>query len=213
MQILKCSAELLDRVPEIINDPEARYELLPRLANSYAQGILQISKERESSLILMGWRGKKTFTQSVLGTILDEVIWGSDSPVMVGKLEHTLLGMRRVLLLLPEGAVSHNALRRILQANLGIAEALNVPLNVLAHKQYFGQINSLLDDVLHEQPVILEEMVGSLRLNDLEKHVESDLLVIPGFGSRQRFLANLGNLPERLADAFKGNLVILHYDR
>jgi len=56
-------------------------------------------------------------------------------------------------------------------------------------------------------------MVGSLRLKDLEKHVESDLLVIPGFGSRKRFVANLGNLPERLADSFAGNLLILHFDR
>ena len=56
-------------------------------------------------------------------------------------------------------------------------------------------------------------MKGPLRPHDLAAHPESDLLVVPGFGSRQRFLSRLGNLPERLATTFDGNLIILHFDR
>jgi len=56
-------------------------------------------------------------------------------------------------------------------------------------------------------------MIGSLRVDELHKSTESDLLVIPGFGSRQRFLANIGNLPERLANSFDGNIILLHFDR
>ena len=205
--------ELLNRVPEIINDPETRYELVPRLANSYAKGILQISKERESTLIIMGWRGKRTFKQSVLGTVLDEVIWGSDTPVLVGKLEHPLIGMQRVLLLLPAGAVSPLVLRRIVQANRILSDALNVPLDILAHKSYIDLLRTILGKNHKDNPVQISEMINSLRPDDLEKHAESDLLVIPGFGSRKRFLANLGNMPERLAETFKGNLIIIHFDR
>jgi len=109
---------ILDRVPELLKDPETRYELIPRLADSYARGILQVSRERKSTLILMGWRGKRTFKTSVLGTVLDEVMWGSDTPVMVGKLTRSLNGTRRVLLLLPAGVVTPSALRRVVQANM-----------------------------------------------------------------------------------------------
>ncbi len=205
--------EILDRVPEVLKDPETRYELIPRLADSYARGILQVSRERESTLILMGWRGKRTFKTSVLGTVLDEVIWGSDSPVMVGKLTQPLNGTRRVLLLLPSGVVTPAVLRRVVQANMTIAKELNVPLETLADKSYLSVIRHIVGKNHSGIPVIVHEMVGSLRVNDLEKHIESDLLVIPGFGSRKRFLANLGNLPEHLADSFSGNLLILHFDR
>jgi hypothetical protein len=37
--------------------------------------------------------------------------------------------------------------------------------------------------------------------------------MIPGFCSRKRFLANIGNLPERLAARFNGNILLLHFDR
>ena len=204
---------ILDRVPELLKDPETRYELIPRLADSYARGILQVSRERKSTLILMGWRGKRTFKTSVLGTVLDEVMWGSDTPVMVGKLTRSLNGTRRVLLLLPAGVVTPSALRRVVQANMTIAKELNVPLEMLADKQYLDLVKHIIGKNHNGNQVTVREMVGSLRLKDLEKHVESDLLVIPGFGSRKRFVANLGNLPERLADSFAGNLLILHFDR
>lgn len=210
---LQQQKELLDHVPELLKDPETRYELLPRLADSYARGILQVSRERESTLILMGWRGKRTFKSSVLGTVLDEVIWGSDTPVMVGKLSHPLNGIRRVLLLIPAGAVTPAALRRVVQANLTIANELNVPLEMLADKSYLSLVKQILGKNHRGQLITVREMIGSLRPSELQKNVESDLLVIPGFGSKKRFLANIGNLPERLADSFSGNVLILHFDR
>jgi len=117
------------------------------------------------------------------------------------------------LLLLPAGAVTPAALRRVIQANMTIAKVLNVPLEMLADKSYLNLIRHVIGRAHNGSLVSVQEMLGSLRLNDLEKHVKSDLLVIPGFGSRKRFLANLGNLPERLADSFSGNLLILHFDR
>lgn len=205
--------EILEKVPELLKDPETRYELLPRLADSYARGILQVSRERESTLIVMGWRGKRTFKTSVLGTVLDEVIWGSDTPVMIGKLTHPLNGIRRLLLIIPSGAVTPAALRRVVQANLTIANELNVPLEMLADKSYMVLVQHILEKNHRGQAIAVRELIGSLRPAELVKNVESDLLVIPGFGSRKRFLANLGNLPERLADSFSGNLLILHFDR
>lgn len=210
---LHLQKELLEKVPDIFSDPEMHYELVPRLADSYARGILQVSIEKECSLILMGWRGKKTFKQNILGSVLDEVIWGSDTAVMIGKLSYSLDGMERVLLLMPEGAVSPAAVRRILQANLTLAHELNVPFEILAHKSYFHLISEILGRNHRDTKIQLKEMVGILRPLELETKAASDLIVIPGYGSRKRFIMNLGNLPERLADSFSGNLIILHFDR
>jgi len=204
---------LLDRVPEMLNDPETSIELIPRIANSYAQGILHTSIERNASLILMGWRGKRSLQQSILGSVLDEVIWGSNTPVMIGKLDQPLNGIRRVLLILPAQVLAPTILRRMLEANLAIARALNVPLRILAHESYAGQTQTILGSLQNDHPSQVEHMVGSFNPNELEKNAASDLLVVPGFGSRQRFLTSLGDLPERLAASFSGNLLILHFDR
>lgn len=205
--------EVLNRIPEIMEDPESNIELIPRLANSYAEGILMTSKERDASIIFMGWRGRKTLQQNILGSVLDEVIWGSDLPVMVGKLTQNVLGMERVLLLLPEKVVASEVLRRIVFTNIMLAKSLNVPLEILAHSSFLARIDEMLKAHDQEIEIHVETMKGSLRIDDLHKHAESDLLVIPGYGSRQRFLAHVGNLPERLAAAFSGNIILLHFDR
>jgi nucleotide-binding universal stress UspA family protein len=205
--------ELLGRVPEILNDPGTQVELIPRLADSYAQGILQTSRERSASLLLMGWRGRRSLQQSILGSVLDEVIWGSDTPVMIGKLSQPLNGMRRVLLILPAKVLAPVVLRRMLEANLILSKALNVPLDILTDGSYLEQVRKMVNDSAPDYPCTVEQLIGELRPKDLEKDAEGDLLVVPGFGSRQRFLASLGNLPERLAASFSGNLIILHFDR
>ena len=144
---------------------------------------------------------------------MDEVIWGSDLPVMVGKLTQNVLGMQRVLLLMPEKVVANEVLRRIILANITLAKAINVPLEILAAENFIPRINEILNDTEVEIDVKLKKMEGNLRISDLHKHADSDLLVIPGYGSRQRFLAHLGNLPERLAAEFNGNIILLHFDR
>jgi Kef-type K+ transport system membrane component KefB/nucleotide-binding universal stress UspA family protein len=205
--------ELLGRVPEILNDPETEVELIPRLANSFAQGILHTALERNASLILMGWRGKRTLQQSILGTVLDEVVWGSDTPVMVGKLSRPLNGMRRVTLILPPRVLSPVVMRRVLEANFTLAKALNVPLIILADSSYLESIHRMIAATESDQPCTVEELKGPLKPTMLEQASASDLIVVPGFGSRQRFLSSVGDLPERLAASFDGNLLILHFDR
>ncbi len=205
--------ELLEKIPELQNNPEADLELIPRLSSSYAQGILHTASEKEATLILMGWRGKRNLEQNILGSVLDEVIWGSDLPVMVGKLAHPVLGMQRVLLLLPAKAIAPQVIRRIIDANVTLAKALQVPLSILADRSFLEQVQEILKPLELDPPCEVKRMVGSLRLDELKKNAESDLVVIPGFGSRQRFLANVGNLPERLAASFEGNILLLHFDQ
>jgi nucleotide-binding universal stress UspA family protein len=205
--------ELLGRVPEIVGDPEAEIELIPRLAGTFAQGILHTSIERDASLIVMGWRGRRTLSQSILGTVLDEVIWGSDTPVLIGKLSQPLNATRRVLLVLPPNVLAPSVLRRMLDANFTLARALNVPLLILSDPGYMNQVQELLGEADLEQPVTLEALRGPIKPREVAEASPNDLLVVPGFGSRQRFMASIGNLPEQLASAFDGNLVILHFDR
>ncbi|MBI4730634.1 MAG: cation:proton antiporter [Chloroflexi bacterium] len=210
---LEHQRELLERVPHILGDPQTNIELLPRVSASYASGILHTAIEQKASLILMGWRGKRTLQQSILGTVLDEVIWGSETPVMIGKLSRPLNSTRRVVLILPAEVLAPNVVRRMLDANSSIAKALNVPLHVLSHSSYVKQVSELLEGANLDQPCVIQEFKGSLNLRAINTSNETDFLIVPGFGSRKRFLASVGDLPERLAAAYEGNLVILHYDR
>jgi hypothetical protein len=161
----------------------------------------------------MGWRGKRTLRESLLGSVLDEVIWGSDTPVMVGKISVPLNGNRRVLFLLPPKVVPPIALRRMLEATVSLAKALNVPLILRADASYIHSIQSLVPSIGHDHTIEVETLRGQLRPALLEEESISSFIVVPEFGSRKRVADMLGVLPEQLAMAFDGNLAILHFDK
>ncbi|HEX5809502.1 MAG TPA: cation:proton antiporter, partial [Anaerolineales bacterium] len=205
--------DLLGRTYEILSDPQSEIELIPRLAETYAQGILYTAQEQNASIILMGWRGKRTLRESLLGSVLDEVVWGSDTPVVVAKLTVPLNGIQRVAFVLPPNAIPQIALRRMLEVNLSLAKALNVRLVVKADASYLQSLQALLPHLDTDHPIEVETLRDQLKPAILEQESISSFIVVPGFGSRKRVADTLGNLPERLAASFEGNLAILHFDR
>ncbi|MCC6298228.1 MAG: cation:proton antiporter [Anaerolineales bacterium] len=205
--------EMLGRVHDVVADPESEIELIPRLAATAGRGILYTAHEKNASLILMGWRGKRTLRESLLGSVLDEVVWGSDTPVMVGKLPLPLNGTQRVAFVLPAKVIPPIALRRMMEVNLLIAKALNVPLVLRADSRYLQSIEALLVVMESDHPISVEPLKDQLKPAALEQESVSSFIVIPGFGSRKRVADTLGNLPEQLAASFEGNLAILHFDK
>ena len=204
---------LLGRVTESLNDPETEIELIPRMAASHAQGILYTAREKNATVIVMGWRGKRTLRENVLGSVLDDVVWGSDTPVMIGKLVLPLNSMQRVVFIVPAKTVPPIVLRRMLQANIILAKALNVPLFVRADSSYMQTFEALISVINSDHPIELEALKDYLKPEKLEHEAIGSFIVLPGFGSRKRVVDTLGNIPEQLAKSFDGNLVILHFDK
>src|SRR5687767_2073512 len=150
--------DMLGRIYDVMQDPQSDIELIPRLASTHAQGILFTEQERDASLILIGWRGKRTLRESLLGSVLDEVIWGSDTPVMVGKLTVPLNGTQRIVFILPPKVVPQIALRRMLEAILSLAKALSVPLVIRADSSYLQSIQALLPAIDTDHRVEVETL-------------------------------------------------------
>jgi Kef-type K+ transport system membrane component KefB len=205
--------DVLGRVHHVMGDPQTEIDLIPRLAATDAKGILYTSFEENATIILLGWRGKRTLRESLLGSIIDEVVWGSDTPVIVGKLPVPLNGTRRVIFVLPPKVAPQVVLDRMLQANLLLAKSLNVPLVIWADASYRKSIDALLATQKTDHSVRVEALTDQLKPAALDEESISSFIVVPGFGSRKRVADTLGNLPEQLADSFDGNLAILHFDK
>jgi hypothetical protein len=101
----------------------------------------------------------------------------------------------------------------MLEANLSIAKALNVPLVVRADSSYLESIDDLLRAIDSDHPLRVETLKAQFKPDMLEQESISSFIVVPGFGSRKRVADTLGNLPEQLAASFDGNLAILHFDK
>lgn len=203
--------DILAKVPEMLKDPDVNLKLIPRVDQSYAKGILHTAAERDASMILMGWRGKAALQHSLLGTVLDEVIWGASLPVLVGRLSISINSMQRVVVVIPSQSLPPGSLSRTLEVVVTLSKALNVPALALVGKTYEEKVNRFVNDMETDQPFEVRPVKGNILRNVLAAVDEWDMIVVPSSGSRKHFLASLGDLPERLTQTTAGNVMVLHY--
>ncbi|MFO8035936.1 MAG: cation:proton antiporter [Anaerolineales bacterium] len=208
---LQHQREILAKIPDILEDPESRVETQRRINKSIADGILDAALETEATSIVMGWRGKPTFRQSIYGTVLDKVIWNAKMPVFVGRITSPINATRQVVLAVPGHSTTPALADKTLETVVGIARAVNAPLLVLTAPYYKERIRSKLEEMsgqLSFQISLLQREV----VQEVAARVEdNDLVVITSTGSQVRFRSSLGRTPEELAKATDSSIVTIHY--
>jgi Kef-type K+ transport system membrane component KefB/nucleotide-binding universal stress UspA family protein len=203
--------ELLDRVPELLSDPEAAIELARRIDTSPAHGILRAAIELEASLIVMGWRGHPSMRQSIFGTLLDEVVWNADVPVLVGRITTPINAIQRVILAIPQEVLATGLVNLTLDLALTMAQALNVPLLILARPPKIEAICRALKNHKLDQPYRVSGLEGEA-VRAISRQVNhQDLILVTELGAIKRFRRSLGSIPERLTKATPSSIVFVHY--
>ncbi len=159
---LEQQQRLLERVPQLLGNPEAQLELLRRVDSSIAHGILHSAIESNASMIVLGWRGKPTLKQSIFGAVLDEVVWNADIPVLIGRLRTPINGMQRVDLVLPPERLPVSWLRRSVEIAASMAKTINVPLAIFMSKHIETGLQPILEQAAGETICELVRLEGNL---------------------------------------------------
>lgn len=202
---------LLERVPELISNPDAKVELVRRINSSFADGILHTAIEKEATSIILGWRGQPTVRQSIFGTVLDEVVWNSKVPVLVGRITTSINAIEQVTLAIPQEILSATLTPQTLDLALVIAQEINVPLLVLVRKTNVNTITGALIKRKLDLPFSVEHIEGDT-VRAISSHVTSQsLLIVTEMGSPKRYQHSLGSIPERLSKNAHASLLFVHY--
>jgi Kef-type K+ transport system membrane component KefB/nucleotide-binding universal stress UspA family protein len=196
---------------ELMLQPDTRCEPMHRVDTHVARGILHSVLEREASMVVMGWRGKKRFAESIFGTTLDEVIWNAKTPVLIGHLGRPINGIEHVILLLAHESTAFDYVDEMVENAAIIARGVNAPLLILTELEYKDLVKRWLVDLKIEHPTTVE-IIRTDALTTLAALATEDTLAIIGTtGSRQRFRSSLGELPGRIAEKTPAALMVLHY--
>ncbi len=197
---------------KIFNDPLLKLQPLARIDNSVARGILRAAVENDASLILLGWRGETNFRQSIFGTVLDEVVWNANVPVLVSRLTKPINSIQRVILMMPHRSGNINTVPRTVEMVLAISRAINTPLLIMVAPEYTDAVKKTMARLDEGQNWSLELISDNL-LSDVKKRVDRthDLIAITTFGSSRRFRSSLGMVPERVARITDDSLLVIHY--
>lgn len=188
----------------------AMAQLLVRIDTSIAKGILHTAIEQHASLLIMGWRGKPTFSQSIFGTVLDEVVWEARVPVLVGRIGMPLSTVQRAVLVIPPNSLDVRLTGETLDIVTAVVDALHIELLMLVAEGYRPALEGELDN--RQIAASLDELHAAAVIEQVAETVnEDDLLMVLTSGSTARFRSSLGYLPEQFAELSAGSMITIHF--
>ncbi|MDY6795090.1 MAG: cation:proton antiporter [Actinomycetota bacterium] len=196
---------------EDLNDPDTDVELLHRVDTDVVNGILHAAIENDVTMIVMGWHSEKTYRESAFGSIVDQVLWNAEIPVMVGRISHPINAIKRVVLVVPQNSCTQGSMEDVLETVATLSAALNVPMIVLSEESYLEDLRSHLDG-MDMGPSHKAFKLGRNVVRDVVSRTSStDLIVVSTLVSRMRFGSCLGRIPEQLADGSEASLAVIVY--
>ncbi|HRF94288.1 MAG TPA: universal stress protein, partial [Aggregatilineales bacterium] len=180
-----------------------------RIDYSISKGILHSAEEHNASTMILGWSGDGNVFNTIFGSIMDEVVWESKIPVFVSKITSSILVKKEVMLIITENSIPISVLAETLRMAQVIAQTINVPLVIKAHKTYDDEISPIIakwETKPTMKPCIHQDA------SHLSEGIDPNALVlIPTSGTRTRFRSLFGNLPQELSERTGASLVVVHY--
>jgi Kef-type K+ transport system membrane component KefB/mannitol/fructose-specific phosphotransferase system IIA component (Ntr-type)/nucleotide-binding universal stress UspA family protein len=150
---------------------------LTRMDHNFASGISRAATETRSSLVIIGWDGKRAPRRGVFGSVLDQLLEQTKQQVLVAKLGHPLNTTRRIVLVVPPGTDHLVGFLEAVQATKRMANRLGARIDGFTFGQDADLYAGHLRSVAPEAPVSFRAVGGwaellaalreELRLDDL----------------------------------------------
>jgi Kef-type K+ transport system membrane component KefB len=194
---------------EILNNPDSDVQPIRRVDTSVSEGILNTIIEYNISALIMGWSGKPTLQETILGRWIDNVMWKSKVPIFIGRLVVSVNAQKRVVLVIPARSCTPTSMRKLVTTAYTIAQNVNNSLEILCDEAY---MNTVLGIVEKLQGTITTRPLGNSVVYEVKKSIKhDDLVIVATTGSRRRFQSTIGTIPESLAEIKSLSLIVAHY--
>lgn len=96
--------DILSKLSEYLSLQEGSIEVVTRIHEDIAGGIIRASQELMVSDVVIGWHGKRTARERIFGTIEDELIAHLEQTLWVCKLNRALNTYEQLVLIVPPNA-------------------------------------------------------------------------------------------------------------
>ncbi|GAB3664388.1 cation:proton antiporter domain-containing protein [Halopiger thermotolerans] len=192
---------------------EVDVETETRVNHNVASGIVQGAAEVRADQIIMGWDAERSFRHRIFGSIIDQVLEGTNRPVLVSRLGHPINTTRTIHVVVPAGVDHHGGFYEAVHLVKRLAASLGAELNVIVVDGSAHQLEHLFDMVEEDVPAEFSSIDGWERLIPrLESETGDDDLIVAlsprpgGVGWR----AELEGLPAQLAALPPASFIAIH---
>lgn len=193
-----------------LKQPNAEVELLDRIEDSPAKGILKEALESQASLLLLDWPQHQQAEGSLFDSLVDQVLWQARVPVAAAHLHASLDSLERLVFVVAARTVGVKLDPRAVELVRELAEGLDAPTLVLASSHYADDLQEAFATGQEDSRNQLQTLRGDYLQQVAEATNEHDLLVLTSMGSQARFAEGDNQLPARLLEEPGGSMLVVH---
>jgi nucleotide-binding universal stress UspA family protein len=185
-----------------------------RLNYNVASGIMKAVIENRISTVVMGWDGAHAPKESVIGSIIDQFLRGTEKLVLVSLIRHPLCNTKEITMIIPAG-IDHNAgFYPIVDAVRRVSEGTSAPVKALVVRDDVTIYEKIFKRVSPDIPVRFESLSSWSDLINMlhSKEWSRDELIITANARRDTpgWHPVLQTLPKRISSFFEGNLLMAY---
>ena len=184
-----------------------------RVDHNFADGIHRGVSETGANTILVGWDGKRSPGKWVFGSVLDQLLHGTEQELIVAKLSHPLNVTKRLVVILPKGfrhMPGHGDTVRTLKR---MANSLSASLQVYVIDEGTDPYTKSFETAKPSAPVEVERLSSWQKLfTFLPGQVRADDLVL-SISARRGALTwhpAMQRLPGFLADLLPKSFILFY---
>ncbi|WP_094228734.1 cation:proton antiporter [Methanolobus psychrotolerans] len=185
-----------------------------RLNYNIASGIMGTVIENRISTVVIGWDGVHSPKENVIGSIIDQLLRGTEKLVLVSMIRHPLCNTQEITLIIPHGIDHNTGLYSVVDTIRRISEGTSAPVKALVVGDDPAIYKEIFNKLSPDLPISFEGLGGwRLLLDMLHARGESPHELIISLSTRRDtpgWHPMLQVLPRRITSYFKGNLIIAY---
>jgi Kef-type K+ transport system membrane component KefB len=185
-----------------------------RINYNVASGIMRAVLENRISTVVIGWDGTHSPKESIIGSVIDQVIRGTKKHVLVSMIRNPLCNTQGITLIIPHGMGHNSGFCAVADSIKRIAEHTSAPVHAIVvgsdpakYKDFFNGSGSEIS-ITFERMEVWNTLIESL---NSKGELKNELIII---ASTRRDTPGwhpiLQVLPKRITTFFKGNLIITY---
>lgn len=185
-----------------------------RLNYNVASGIIRAIIENRISTVVIGWDGVHSPKESVIGSIIDQLLGGTDKLVLVSMIRRPLCNTKEMVLIIPPYFDHNTGSYAVIDAVRRVAQGTSAPIRALVIRDDISVYKDLFKKFIPDSPIKFEPLGTWSDLIQMlhSKNWSEDNLFILASAHRgtPSWHPILQTLPKRISSSFEGNLIIAY---
>jgi K+-sensing histidine kinase KdpD len=193
-----------DKAEAVAAASENNLELLTHIDINIANGIANVTEEKEFTKIVMGWNGEFSATDFIFGSMLKNVLKQTDKMVFVLKTDKPIVHLKRVIVLVPPNAELELGFSEWMEAVKRLSLCTAADLVIYVEENMIAYISEQIVHIQPPLPMHYKKIVYQNWIEIIQQDLNNDdlLIVVSARAGTLSYQKTVTTVTSELAQSF-----------